>query len=306
MKTNGKHKVIAQIAGPGLVLAALFVLALSNPGIGRAQSSTTSSAAPAAKPAAAPAKLPALPAVKPPAKGQHEGITVHGHWVIEVRNPDGKLVKHVEFENSLDPGFTMPVSAPLGPRSIQGGADLLSTMFISGYQPDPTAWGIMLVGPAGLANLSNTANAPCVVTLAADSRGSNTGPIDACILLPLAPNPNVADSDIVTQNPCTTNPPGPPGISCSVVSVPITGASGTALSGFQISGSVTASQQQGLIQTVATQNYEPCGAEDIRPGQCAFGPLGMVSFTSTSSFPGAPISVTSGQTVAVNVAISFQ
>jgi hypothetical protein len=36
--------------------------------------------------------------------GEHQdGIKVHGHWTIEVRNPDGKLVTHREFENSLDP-----------------------------------------------------------------------------------------------------------------------------------------------------------------------------------------------------------
>jgi hypothetical protein len=33
-----------------------------------------------------------------------EGIKVRGHWVIEVRNPDGALVKRVEFDNSLAPG----------------------------------------------------------------------------------------------------------------------------------------------------------------------------------------------------------
>lgn len=29
------------------------------------------------------------------------GIKVHGHWVIEVRDPDGKLVERREFENAL-------------------------------------------------------------------------------------------------------------------------------------------------------------------------------------------------------------
>src|SRR2546428_3795116 len=33
--------------------------------------------------------------------GQVEGIKVHGHWTIDVRNPDGKLVMHREFENAL-------------------------------------------------------------------------------------------------------------------------------------------------------------------------------------------------------------
>jgi hypothetical protein len=29
---------------------------------------------------------------------------VHGHWTIDVRNPDGTLVTHREFENGLAPG----------------------------------------------------------------------------------------------------------------------------------------------------------------------------------------------------------
>jgi hypothetical protein len=35
--------------------------------------------------------------------GPQEGIKVHGHWVIEVRNSDGTRANHVEFENALDP-----------------------------------------------------------------------------------------------------------------------------------------------------------------------------------------------------------
>lgn len=31
----------------------------------------------------------------------HQGLQVHGHWVINIRNPDGTLVQHHEFENSL-------------------------------------------------------------------------------------------------------------------------------------------------------------------------------------------------------------
>ena len=36
--------------------------------------------------------------------GTQEGIKVHGHWVIEVRNPDGGLVERREFDNALAPG----------------------------------------------------------------------------------------------------------------------------------------------------------------------------------------------------------
>jgi len=33
--------------------------------------------------------------------GANQGIKVHGHWVIDVKNPDGTLATHREFENSL-------------------------------------------------------------------------------------------------------------------------------------------------------------------------------------------------------------
>ena len=33
--------------------------------------------------------------------GNDEGIKVHGHWTIDVKNPDGTLAHHHEFENSL-------------------------------------------------------------------------------------------------------------------------------------------------------------------------------------------------------------
>jgi len=34
-------------------------------------------------------------------QGRHEEIKVHGHWIIDVRDPDGTLAIHREFENSL-------------------------------------------------------------------------------------------------------------------------------------------------------------------------------------------------------------
>jgi hypothetical protein len=36
-----------------------------------------------------------------PAKPGSEGIKVHGHWVIDVKNPDGTLAEHRDFENAL-------------------------------------------------------------------------------------------------------------------------------------------------------------------------------------------------------------
>ena len=50
--------------------------------------------------------------------GPKEGIKVHGHWTIEVRNPDGKLVTRREFENALVPGPTL--ASILGRTSTTG------------------------------------------------------------------------------------------------------------------------------------------------------------------------------------------
>ena len=40
-------------------------------------------------------------AAEKPGDASHEGIKVHGHWTIEVKNPDGSVATHHEFENSL-------------------------------------------------------------------------------------------------------------------------------------------------------------------------------------------------------------
>ena len=40
--------------------------------------------------------------------GIKDGFRVHGHWTIDVHNPNGKLAAHTEFENSLANGkFTL-------------------------------------------------------------------------------------------------------------------------------------------------------------------------------------------------------
>lgn len=55
-----------------------------------------------------------------PAGGTGEGIKVHGHWIIDIRNPDGTLATHREFENSLTTaGATILVNS-LGRTNVTG------------------------------------------------------------------------------------------------------------------------------------------------------------------------------------------
>jgi hypothetical protein len=108
-----KGSIVEGFDGLGIRVAflSLLILGAASPayaGQSGAPPPSTSAAAPAAAPAtAAPAAKPAAPAGQavatgePAAKGTQEGIKVHGHWTIEVRNPDGKVVTHTEFENAL-------------------------------------------------------------------------------------------------------------------------------------------------------------------------------------------------------------
>ena len=54
--------------------------------------------------AATPAKSAAqgVKAMETAGQGLNTGIKVHGHWVIEVKNPDGRVITHREFENKLE------------------------------------------------------------------------------------------------------------------------------------------------------------------------------------------------------------
>jgi len=48
-----------------------------------------------------PAAKPVPPAPAHPKPPGSEGIAMHGHWIIDLKNPDGTIVEHRDFENSL-------------------------------------------------------------------------------------------------------------------------------------------------------------------------------------------------------------
>ena len=67
-----------------------------------------------------------VPTEAPASNGsQQEGIAVHGHWTIEVRNPDGTLADRREFENSFrcDKGSQL-MSNVLSRRWTPGGWEI--------------------------------------------------------------------------------------------------------------------------------------------------------------------------------------
>jgi hypothetical protein len=121
MKTNERSGVIGRIARQSLVFVTLLAPVLLTASFSQAQSSATSTAAPATKPALEPVKAPALQFAKPPAKGHHEGIIVHGHWAIEVKNTDGSVASHHEFENTIAPYGADDLTGLLSGQYVPGG-----------------------------------------------------------------------------------------------------------------------------------------------------------------------------------------
>jgi hypothetical protein len=79
------------------------------------------------------------------AGGQREGIKVHGHWTIEVRNPDGTLSARHEFENAL----------------VDTGAVNLARLLSRANAPG--MWGVSLYSPAGTPNCM-AIGIPCILS----------------------------------------------------------------------------------------------------------------------------------------------
>lgn len=75
--------------------------------------------------------------------GQQEGIKVHGHWSIDIRNPNGSLASHFEFENAMVDGGSLLTGL------LNGGA--------------VTKWRIELDGTLGVSNSPCTGNSGCLV-----------------------------------------------------------------------------------------------------------------------------------------------
>ena len=95
-----------------VIVRALLIVALV---FGLAPAAQAQTLAAKGKPAPARAKSPTT---AKPSGGTQEGIKVHGHWTIEVRNPDGRLVSRHEFENSLFATGDQLLAGLLGRRIV--------------------------------------------------------------------------------------------------------------------------------------------------------------------------------------------
>jgi hypothetical protein len=81
-----------------------------------------------------------------PAGTKAEGIKVHGHWILDIKNADGTLASHHEFENAL-----VPTGADLLTRLLAG-SDQITEFLVEAfftYPPDQQP-PISLLSPVSL------------------------------------------------------------------------------------------------------------------------------------------------------------
>jgi hypothetical protein len=160
MKTSVRKEFSLRLVGLSLVA----VLALGAATLSQAQAQSASApSAPASAKAATVQTVsgPEVPTRKPRSKGLNTGVKVHGHWTIEVRNPNGRLASHTEFENALQP---------------QGQQALAAILW--GYTPGD--WAIVLDGASGDTQLPcagqiTGGQAPCIIGESGDAFATNCG-----------------------------------------------------------------------------------------------------------------------------------
>ena len=103
------------------------------------------------------------PATTAPQKPQDANLTVHGHWTMDIRNPDGSGAHRVEFENALASGE---------------GQLLLGTLL--GGSMVPSDWAILLSSTGNLCPADGNPPAtatPCILvqSLTSGLLGSSVG-----------------------------------------------------------------------------------------------------------------------------------
>jgi hypothetical protein len=268
MRSNDKNETVARFAARGVMLAAL--LAMMCVGVNGVQAGAAKSSTAAASAAHA------------PAKGAHEGIGIHGHWTIEVRNPDGTLARHVEFENGLC------ISQANGNQTtFEGGDQIIATLLAGATSIG--GWEILLGSPAiptGAAASGPACPLQAVYTLEQKNDASATGVNGSGPLCTLAtncfPNLNPPTLNAVLVNVVTLagqfTVPGPTTNSVTISAV------GTSVGNCGGGGSLTA---QSCVSQFASY-FQFTGAY----------------LTGVAPMPAA-ITVIGGQSVSVNVQFSF-
>jgi hypothetical protein len=293
MKLDGSERV-------GLVVGACGLLALvfaGQPGLAQQTAKEMPVTSPAITQSAklAPAVASSPSAIKPqepvgeeegtakPSKPGGEGIKVHGHWVLQVKNADGTLGERREFENSL-------VTNTYG----QGGDQLLIGLLTG----EATPGGFMI----GMVTVNTSAN-PDPASWCSDS-----GSVGTCYMLTQANNVYFGLSKVNRQNGLTTSTPvvTPNGNGAPIRQIVLAG-------NFTIPSGLTVLNAVATYQATCFPPVVGLNTADIPSTQCVYpvpsqDGTGFSTFTATvigGSTPAPLTNLIAGQIIQVSVTLSF-
>lgn len=261
-----------------------------------------------------PAARPATAAEsKHTAGGPHEGIQVHGHWVIEVRNPNGTLSARREFENAIQSNGIAYLASLLAGSSSSGGFAILlngaTTTFMTSSILSFSEAGPCLpmpIPPNGTLSTGGPASGTtCLITTPPPSSGLSMSYLsDFCYLIQESVSGSIPTGP--EASPCSTN---------LVVSAPSlgSGAQGSPAA-VQLQGSILAtSSSAGSVNDVETV-FTACDTSTAPAGcltntnRAAIKLVSIFTERTLDGLNGDPVSVpySPGQTINVSVTISFQ
>jgi hypothetical protein len=199
----------------------------------------------------------------------HQGVKVHGHWAIDVKNPDGAVAKHVEFENSLVVG---------------GNGDNLLAFALTGYL-SAADWAL------SLNNANSSETALCgQVCYGVNSSTSLMGQFFC----------SGSSSSRCTTGTSVKPTIGGPGASATII---ITGNITPTSSGNITSVQTLMGGCALFLNKFYVSNMSPQACQNSTLSSLPSGTFLYQQFTSTSSF--TPIPVVAGQIVSITVTISF-
>lgn len=276
-----------QISFRQLAVAAAFLTIVSVQTLEAQQAAIpTTTAHAVASAAPAQAQPPAEQSNREPVKNGDQGVKIHGHWKIDVKNPDGTSVKAVEFENSL-------VTPNEGDVAL--GQMLYGSFAVGG-------WLLEAEDLDSNGNLVQTALCP--------GQGYYQD-ISACEIVYQTSGQTPPNGNVVANYACYS-------MSCfsglTDTYVPYNSTT-KAAAYFQLQGTMTPTAA-GNITTVATEVVgcaQTSGTTAYTPAQCYLfanppaPPAGVIieSQTFTQATLPTPLAVAAGQVITITVTISF-
>jgi len=295
--------MILSVAPAGFAQQANQAQAQPKPQVASAPSASAAASPAASSPAAKPAEEEKETAT--PKKPGHEGIKIHGHWVLEVKNPDGKVVDRREFNNSLVTGGSSNSGNQILAALLTGySAGGMAIAFIQGTTTglDPSTF---CNGAGGGAIPSAPAGITCFALVGANFQSDFQSPQGGL------PNQETGLSNVVNFSPNVS-------IVLSGNYTVMASDNLTSISAVQTLASLCLDTAPAPTPDVLTGTVTGVEANLIGPNACGTDPSAVIlaspNYVGTRLYSGAltstnvqpnPLTVTTGQVVSVTVTLSF-